>query len=198
MIIAWDFDGVLNRNQIGGRYVWEDDFARQVGQPASAFGSFVFGQAPYVIKGELDILERLKEWTDSVECRMSAEAILTYWLQQDACPDSQMLALVDAMHETGTRQIIATNNDPRRADYIATEMGMSRRVEHIFASGKMGLAKPDGGYYRHITDALEVDPAEMFFVDDLKANVDAAVAQGWQAFHFTPESRDTLIAKLQP
>jgi FMN phosphatase YigB (HAD superfamily) len=38
----------------------------------------------------------------------------------------------------------------------------------------------------------------MFFVDDLKVNVDAAVTAGWQAFHFTPESRDTLIAKLQP
>ena len=26
MIIAWDFDGVLNRNHDGTRYVWEDRF----------------------------------------------------------------------------------------------------------------------------------------------------------------------------
>ncbi len=198
MIIAWDFDGVLNRNQADGRYVWEDDFARHVGQTASAFGSFVFGKAPKVITGEIDILERLQQWTDAVECKMTAEAILAYWLEQDARPDAEMLGLVDDLNAAGLRQVIATNNDPRRTTYIANQMGMAHRVEHVFSSGNIGVAKPDPAYYKHITDALGATPADLFFVDDLKANVEAAIEAGWQGFHFTPKTRGELIGRLRP
>ena len=198
MIIAWDFDGVLNRNQADGHYVWETEFEQRTGQTARAFGTFVFGRAPRVITGEIDILERLREWTATVPCKIDAGEILHFWLEADARPDPEMLALVDDLNAAGTRQVIATNNDPRRTAYIANEMGMSGRVERIFASGNIGIAKPDTGYFRHITDALETTPSNMFFVDDLKANVDAAVEAGWQGYHFTLETRDALIDKLRP
>lgn len=199
MIIAWDFDGVLNRNQIDGRYVWETDFEHEVGQSATAFGSFVFAdRTPRVITGEIDILERLEEWTGLADCRMNARQILEFWLDLDAKPDHEMLALVGALKQAGTRQVIATNNEAQRAAYIAGEMGMDMRVERIFASGTMGIAKPDPDYFTHITAQLGVGPDQMFFVDDLDENIEGARAAGWTAFHFTPETREALIERLRP
>ncbi|MEM9062385.1 MAG: HAD-IA family hydrolase [Pseudomonadota bacterium] len=198
MIIAWDFDGVLNRNQDAGRYVWEADFEREVGQSASAFGAFVFGQSPHVITGEIDILDRLEEWTSTVECRMDARAILDYWLEQDARPDTEMLSLVDDLKQAGARQIIATNNEALRAAYISGQMGMAARMERVFASGPMGVAKPDARYFRHIEESLDAAPESFFFIDDRSDNVDAAIDAGWQAYHFTPGTRAALIERLQP
>ena len=198
MIIAWDFDGVLNRNQANGRYVWEDDFERQVGQNAASFGAFVFeDHAPSVITGEIDILERLESWTSVTRCRMNAREILELWLDLDAKPDAEMLALVDELNQSGARQIIATNNEARRAAYIGTEMGMDARVEHIFASGPMRVAKPDPAYFTYITTKLGVGADQMLFIDDLQKNVEAAGAAGWNTFHFTADSRDGLIRKLR-
>ena len=123
MILAWDFDGVLNQNQRDGRYVWEDAFEREVGQTAGAFATFVFGTAPYVISGEIDILERLQHWTEVADCRMAAKAILEFCLAQDARPDAEMLALIDDLNRAGQRQFIATNNEVRRAAYICRADG---------------------------------------------------------------------------
>ncbi len=198
MIIAWDFDGVLNRNQAGGRYVWEDEFTERVGQPASAFGAFVFGRPPMVISGEIDILDRLEEWTASVDCLLTAREILDYWLAADARPDGEMIQLIDALNRAGVRQVIATNNEARRAAYIADRMAMGARMERVFASGHLGVAKPDPRYFRQITEALGSTPEEMFFVDDLQANVQAAVSCGWQGYHFTEATRADLIARLMP
>lgn len=197
MIIAWDFDGVLNCNQANGRYVWENEFEREVGQSADAFGSFVFGRAPNVITGEIDLLERLEEWTKAVECRINAQEILALWLELDAKPDAEMLALFDELNQTGVRQIIATNNEARRADYIYRNMEMGARVEKVFASGPMGVGKPDQAFFAHITSELGVGAEQMFFIDDVLANVSGARSAGWEAFHFTPESRTALIEKLR-
>ena len=198
MIIAWDFDGVLNRNHANGRYVWEDAFEEQVGQPASAFGDFVFRRDPSVIIGQEDMLTRLEAWTRTVPCRLSALEILDLWLELDAHPDAEMLALVDALSAARQRQIVATNNETRRAGFIERQMGMASRVEQVFASGRMGVAKPDPAYFRQITDALGVAASEMFLIDDLAANVEAASAAGWQGYHFTPATRAGLIERLQP
>ena len=199
MIIAWDFDGVLNANHDGTGYVWEAEFQQVFGQPAADFGAFVFANtAPVVIAGEIDILDRLTEWVARTGIAFAPEEILTRWLAMDACPDAEMIALVDALQAAGTRQIIATNNEARRAAYIADAMGFGRRVERIFASGPMRVAKPDARYFAHITDELGVDPGEMLLVDDKPENIHAAIDAGWQGFHFSDRTRAELIGRLRP
>ena len=59
-------------------------------------------------------------------------------------------------------------------------------------SHEVGLRKPDPQIYQHTCSMLGVQPVECVFVDDLRANVDAAVALGMVGIHHI-SYEDTLM-----
>ena len=62
------------------------------------------------------------------------------------------------------------------------------RFGHIVVSGEEKLAKPDPAIFA-LAEGRFGKPAEaMLFIDDNRANVDAAAACGWQVHHFTQAS----------
>ncbi|MEM9796376.1 MAG: HAD-IA family hydrolase [Pseudomonadota bacterium] len=196
-VIAWDFDGVLNRNVIDGRVVWPATFTQDIGHPWESFETAIFGTGfDEVITGRVDLRDRLAAWADAVGYGPGADALLAYWFARDALPDDDMLRMAAALEARGVRQVIATNNEARRAAYIEREMGFATRVERIFASGRMGVAKPDPVFFAQVTADLDVAPARMVLIDDHAGNVAAARDCGWAAFHLTDESRGDLRAYL--
>jgi 2-haloacid dehalogenase len=60
-----------------------------------------------------------------------------------------------------------------------------RWFKGILLSGEVRLLKPDPRIYRHFCEAHAVDPAEAIYIDDLKPNVEGAVAVGMHGIHFT-------------
>ena len=61
--------------------------------------------------------------------------------------------------------------------------GFEDITDDIVYSHEVGLAKPDPAVYDLTTRRLGVEPAEVVFLDDVAANVDAARAAGWHAVH---------------
>ena len=61
--------------------------------------------------------------------------------------------------------------------------GFEQLVDVIVYSHEVGLAKPDPRVYRLTEQRLEVQPADVVFVDDAVANVEAARELGWTAVH---------------
>lgn len=59
--------------------------------------------------------------------------------------------------------------------------GFEAITDDIVYSHEVGLAKPDPAAYELTTRRLGVEPAEVLFLDDVEANVDAARAFGWHA-----------------
>jgi putative hydrolase of the HAD superfamily len=91
----------------------------------------------------------------------------------------------------------AARQDEKTNDrYQSHRLGFGARVERIFASGPMGVAKPDIRYFEAVSATLNVSPGEIFFIDDLAENIFAAKALGWQTLHFTEKTRDTLEVLL--
>ena len=62
-------------------------------------------------------------------------------------------------------------------------------------SGDVKLIKPEPGIYALLEQRYGLVPADTLFIDDLKANVAAAQAWGWQGIHF--ESPVQLGAALK-
>lgn len=194
--IAWDFDGVLNRNVVDGQFIWQDGLGK-FGIDRLVFEAFMFADGFWpIMRGEEDLLYRLQRFRDHVGFETEAIALLEYWFNADAYPCSQMISLMERVDAAGIRQVIATNNEHRRSSFIENEMGYSKRVEKLFSSGRMGVAKPDPAYFRAIENDLELEPHQILFVDDFKQNIDAAKACGWQVHHFPENGQNELIERL--
>ena len=124
-------------------------------------------------------------------CHMRPGSVLDYWLAKDANADKQVLGWLDACKVPG---VIATNNETHRADFIWHRMGFSQRLDHIFASGRMGVKKPDSGFFAQIEAWSGLPPADILLIDDAEKNIAAAAARGWQVFHFIDDTRARVAA----
>ena len=107
-----------------------------------------------------------------------AAQVLDYWLTKDANADEQVLGWLTACPIPG---VIATNNERHRADSIWHKMGFSQRLQRIFASGPMGVRKPDPGFFAQIEDWSGLAPADILLIDDAEKNITAAAARGSRA-----------------
>ena len=141
------------------------------------------------ITGRVEILDLVKEGLDAQGASVEASDFLAYWFEKDAAPDAEVIGW---MQNYPARHVIGTNNETRRASFIETEMGFAAMVERVFASGRLGVAKPDQEFFEQIEDWAGVAPERILFVDDLQKNTDAASLRGWTGFHFTPATRAAL------
>ena len=194
-LVVWDFDGVLNANIRDGRFVWADCLLEDLGVDPQAFSDFVFrsGRIRDVVRGRLDLLDVVDGWLAEQGHKIPALAFLSYWFERDAMPDAEVCGWL-AAHQG--RRVIGTNNEARRAGFIEDVMGFGLRVEKVFASGRMGVAKPDPEFFAAIEDWSDVSPQRILLIDDVASNVEAAIAKGWAGYHFTPETLHGLPIRL--
>jgi putative hydrolase of the HAD superfamily len=194
-LIAWDFDGVLNKGHQGGFDAWQAEFEADLGVSAAVFTDFIFSDGKFnaVLNGERDLLDLLTDYTKTHAVPHAPEAVLDYWLAKDAIVDTQVLGWLTACPIQG---VIATNNEHRRAAHMWETMGFKAHMAMIFASGPLGVKKPDGRFFAAIEEWSGLAPADILLIDDAEKNIHAARARGWQTFHFTAETRHNLPAVL--
>ena len=180
-VVVWDFDGVLNRNIVDGRFIWSDTFEQDLGQPLAPFQQKIFGASfNEVLVGRLDLLDLIADWVRESGFAGNARQVLDYWFAADQHLDHDLLGVIEQLSEAGLRNVIATNNDPRRSDYIENQMGLGPRIERIFTSGRIGSAKPDPAFFEHVQTALAIKPARLLLIDDNRDNTAMADQLGWQ------------------
>jgi FMN phosphatase YigB (HAD superfamily) len=81
--------------------------------------------------------------------------------------------------------------------YIQTHFGRQGLASYFntaYYSHEMGYRKPEEKIYKMLLEKENINPAETFFIDDRKENVEAATALGIQAFTLT--ERDNLVPFL--
>ena len=90
----------------------------------------------------------------------------------------------------GLRTAVLSNAD--RVDPALTAL-----VHHVVVSGETGWAKPHPKAFRGCAERLGVDPTACVFIDDVPANVRAAVAVGMTGvLHRTAEQAAGELAVL--
>jgi putative hydrolase of the HAD superfamily len=190
-LVAWDFDGVLNYGYPHGFDEWQRTFEVDLGVSAKTFTDFVYHERNFVtvLTGQLDLMDLMADYVRTYQVPHSPRAVLDYWLTKDAHTDAQVLSWMKACPVPG---VIATNNETHRARFIWDELGYANHMRHIFASGRMGVKKPDHGFFAQIEEWSGHLPEEILLIDDAEKNIAAAAERGWQVFHFTDETRDRL------
>ena len=194
-LIAWDFDGVLNRGYEGGFTQWQQSFEADLGVSAPNFTTYMFGSKRFddVLIGKGDLLDLISGWIAAESIAHSPGTILTYWLQKDARLDEQVL---DWQSRSPCPSVIATNNESHRADFIWNQLSFSKRMQRVFASGPLGVRKPDAGFFEAIERWSGLPATEILLIDDSDKNIVAAKSRGWQAFLFTDATRHNLPQAL--
>jgi putative hydrolase of the HAD superfamily len=96
--------------------------------------------------------------------------------------DPEVVALVKELRGRG-RVVVGTNTvEPHYR--IHREQGDYEPFDAVYASHRMGLAKPDPAFYEYILRREGRSAPEAVFTDDLPENVQAAAALGMRAFPF--------------
>jgi len=81
--------------------------------------------------------------------------------------------------------VYALSNWSHEAFPVAYERyGFMKQFDGIVVSGYEKLLKPDHAIYRVLTSRYNVNPAESVYIDDNKANAEAAAELGFHAIHF--------------
>ena len=194
-LIVWDFDGVLNVNPGGEVFPWIADLDRDLGIPPDSFRRFLRapGQARDVLNGWCDLQERLAGWIEDEGHDITAEGFLAHWLVADDRPDPEAVGWLEA---STSRKIIGTNNPAARARYIAERTRAGQSAERVFASGEMGVAKPDPGFFGQIERWAGLPPARILLIDDSAENCASAQRRGWRVFRFSSDTRHRLPGVL--
>jgi putative hydrolase of the HAD superfamily len=131
------------------------------------------------LTGALDFLEVLPPVLASWGLADRAE-VVREWLTLITV-DPQVLELVSRLRQGGYRCLLATNQQPHRAQFMAQDLGYGALFERCFFSCELGLAKPDPEYFRAILNATTLAPDQALFVDDKPQNVEAARSVGMHA-----------------
>lgn len=200
--VIWDFDGVLNRAgrpDAEGVHSWQHLVARELGIDAVAMAKAVFGRDKAALfEGREDVLDRLDDWLAAAGAEADAEDVLELWFEADHNPDPELGRMLDALAEAGLVQAILTNNEARRARWIAQDAGWGGRVDAIYASGETGVMKPAPEAFAQIEAALGLAPHELLLIDDTPRNVEAAEKRGWLGWDYEPDGARDLAKALMP
>ena len=105
-------------------------------------------------------------------------------------PVPAMYDLIRALRGAGLRTALLSNSwgcdEYPRADFPGL-------FDAVVISGEVGMRKPEEGIFLHAAQALGLAPAECVFIDDMAANVAAAVGCGMTGLLHT-EAESTAAA----
>jgi putative hydrolase of the HAD superfamily len=98
-----------------------------------------------------------------------------------------MKGIVGRLRDAGHRLGILSNTCDMHFDWFASGRyePIPEAFDVIVLSYRLRLAKPDREIYEHAARQAGVDPEEVFYTDDIPANVEGARAAGFDAVLFT-------------
>jgi putative hydrolase of the HAD superfamily len=122
-------------------------------------------------------------WITGIGETLGAPDAAREWSGHPPRVDPDMLGLADELRARGLVVAILTNGTDTIPTEVA-EQGIACRVDHVFNSAEIGLAKPDARVFQHVLDALDLPGPEVFFTDDSPPKLAGAVEVGMHAHAF--------------
>ena len=188
--VMLDVDGVLvtGRPRDGGHPF--TDIETELGVPPALLQRKFFDRYwPAIIVGREALEPLLADVLAEIAPAVTAPALIDYWFRNDARLDEAVLDSVDRLRAGGMTVLLATNQEHLRAKYLMEELGLGRHVDGIAYSAALGHRKPEPAFYAAASAVAGATGADLVLVDDVPANVEAAIAAGWRGVHWTGAQR---------
>lgn len=101
-------------------------------------------------------------------------------------PEASRTLLRD-VRATG-REVGVLSNAPFNVDLAIADSDFTDEADYWFISASMGLTKPSRAAFARVQEVMDVEPAQIAFLDDRQPNVDGALAAGWTAHLWTSQA----------
>jgi len=122
------------------------------------------------------------------------ESLLDKIFQKYCSLNNSIINFSKELSEKGISVGILSNTEP--ASYSAIQKLTSLdHFEYKFLSYNIGHLKPNPEIYRHVIDNVQFPKQELFFIDDLKSNVESARSEGIDSVQYT--SYNELLKECQ-
>lgn len=127
--------------------------------------------------------------------RADDAAVARAW-QEIFEPNAPMWELVGALHEEFPLYLLSNTNCLHH-EYLVREYEIFGKFADGVFSYRAKLAKPDPAIFELAVRQFGISAADTIYLDDLKANVEAARAAGLRAFRYDPDAHDDLLTALR-
>lgn len=124
------------------------------------------------------------DWFAQVGIRLGSPAAAQEWYGFQGTVNQAVLEKADSLQAAGYLTAILTNGTDETRDLVDS-LGILGHFDAFFNSSEIGYAKPDIRVFQHVCDALDVEPATVFFLDDSESKLVGADKLGIQTHHFT-------------
>ncbi len=109
---------------------------------------------------------------------------------------SEMVLLHARIRAAGVPTWIFSNTNDWAVAQIRDQFPFFATFDGYFLSYQIGVMKPDSGIYEAAERITGCRAGEILYIDDLRENVAAGAARGWQAIqHVSPEH---TVAQVEP
>ena len=99
--------------------------------------------------------------------------------------NADMLPLLDSLRQSGRRLVLLSNTNALHIDWVRSRFDVLSRFDALVLSYEVGAMKPEDAIYEAALRAIDCEPAECFYTDDIPRYVDRGRAFGLQASVFT-------------
>ena len=183
MHYLFDVDGVLLKSE-----TWRDYLIMEYGLLPDDTRDFFNGPFQACIVGKADLHEVLQPFLSGWGISFSVQKFVNIWFETESDVIESTFNFIEEIAGSADSLSIATNQEAYRSTYLWENLGLRDFFQKAFVSSDIGVRKPLPTYFQRIQGELGVEPGQIVFVDDNKANVDAAKAMGWCAVHYRDES----------
>ncbi len=184
-LYIFDMGGVLSLNPSLGPPI-----SRLLGIPEEEFRRGMDGLVDRLTVGSIGVEEAWREFSRRTGVPVRGDLWNRFF---DPRLDEQVGRLARRLRERA--RVVAGTNTIEPHYRLHLERGHYELFDAVYASCRMGLAKPDPAFYRAMLASERCPPEAAVFVDDLEENVAAARELGLRAFLY--RGADALIRELE-
>lgn len=107
----------------------------------------------------------------------------------------EMVTALNTIHDSGYTQACLTNNVNRSVEERSDVSAAMTIFDHVIESSKVGIRKPEPGFYTLACTTAGVQPERVIFLDDLGINLKPARAMGMSTIKVV--SADQALGELE-
>jgi putative hydrolase of the HAD superfamily len=184
-VLLFDVDGVLIRPP---NYYSAELEKVGYADASSIIDEFYENENDKCLVGKLDTIEAIKPYIARFNWKSTPESYIRNQFEfEGTYLDSLIMGYVAKFREKGLKCFIATDQEKFRAKFLLNNLNFRNTFDGHYISCNLGLRKCVRAFWEFVVSDLKnthgiASPTEIFFVDDIQSNLDAAADFGVSTF----------------